>query len=244
VYAMHISWLFMTISTLLTYLLLLMLVRWIGSTQLTQLTMFNWVAGASMGNLAANMMAATTIRDWITSCYTLVLFTAATILAAYLALKSRTFRRVANGEPIVIIHKGKLLRQNLRKTKLNLDVLMMLLREKGFFAYSEIEYAILEPTGNLSILPVQAAQSVSKEDLVKGPDLSPRGQGPYIELVVDGEIDRDKLKSTGHDENWLFNQIRNHGGNRLEEVMYMAVNREGDVIIDLHRKEEEEARPT
>jgi uncharacterized membrane protein YcaP (DUF421 family) len=237
---MQISWLFLTLSTMITFVILLLLVRWIGSTQLTQLTMFNWVAGASMGNLAANMMATTNLKDWISSCYTLVMFTAATIIAAYFALKSRTFRRIANGEPIVIIHKGVLLRDNLRKTKLNIDVLMMLLREKGFFSYSEIEYAILEPTGNLSILPIQAAQSVSKEDLVKGPDLSPEGQGPYIELVVDGEVDRDKLDSTGYDEKWLFEQIREYGGKGLEDVMYMAVNKEGEIIIDLHRKEEED----
>ncbi|MBX5436076.1 MAG: DUF421 domain-containing protein [Alicyclobacillaceae bacterium] len=237
------SWLVLTLNTLVTFALLLVLVRWIGSTQLTQLTYFNWVAGASMGNIAADMMAARSWRDWTSAGLTLVVFTAAAILAAYIALKSRSFRRVSTGEPVVLIHKGALVRENLRRTKVNLDVLMMLLREKGYFAYDEIEYGILEPTGNLSILPVQAAQSVSKRDLVEGPDLCPEGQGPYVEIVVDGEVDRDKLRSTGRDEAWLEQEIRKRGGSGLADVMYLAVNAQGQVIIDLHRRNSSEDGP-
>lgn len=237
---MQIPWIFMTLSTLLTFLILLVLVRWLGSTQLSQLTMFNWVAGASMGNLAASMISATTVKDWIASSYTLVLFTAVSVVAAVLALKSRWIRRVANGEPIVLIHKGELIRHNLAKTKVNVDVLMMMLREKGYFAYSDIEYGIMEPSGNLSILPKQRTQSATKEDLAYGPDLSEKGQGPYTELVVDGEIDRDKLVSTHRDEAWLMQVIRHYGATSLEEVMYLAVNREGEIVIDLSREKVEE----
>ncbi|MCL6444803.1 MAG: DUF421 domain-containing protein, partial [Alicyclobacillus sp.] len=142
---MHVQWLFLTLSTVVTFSILLLLVRWLGSTQLTQLTYFNWVAGASMGNVAANMLTATDKSTWLSNCYTLILFTAVSFAAAFFALKSRTFRRVANGEPIVIIHKGEILRENLKRTQVNLDVLMMLLREKGYFSYGDIQFAILEP---------------------------------------------------------------------------------------------------
>jgi uncharacterized membrane protein YcaP (DUF421 family) len=233
---MSLYWVFLTVSILLTFVILLLLVRWIGSTQLTQLTFFNWVAGASMGNIAANMMASRTVLDWAASCYTLVVFTAATIIAAFIALKSRTFRRISNGEPLVLIHKGVVLRENLGRTKVNLDVLMMLLREKGYFSYADIEYAILEPTGNLSILPSQASQSVSKADLAYGPDLSDKGQGPYVEIIIDGEVDNDKLRSTGHDMEWLLEQVKRLGGESIEDVTYLAVNAEGEVIGDIHRK--------
>lgn len=232
---MHLHLLFATMSTLVTFVLLLLLVRWIGSTQLTQLTYFNWVAGASMGNLAANMMSTTNTGTLITSGYSLALFTLATIVAAYVALKSRSFRRIANGEPVVLIHKGALLRENLRRSKVNLDVLLMMLREKGYFAYADIEYAILEPTGNLSILPTAATQSASKKDLVHPPDLSGKGQGPYVEIVVDGHIDQDKLASTGRDEAWVRDVLEKHDVRELADVMYLGVNKEGEVVIDAHR---------
>lgn len=229
-------WFLFTLSTLVTFCVLLVLVRIIGSTQLTQLTYFNWVAGAAMGNLAANMIVSKNLQDWVISCYTLILFALAAVFAAILALKFRQFRRITNGEPVVLIHKGILLRQNLRKTKINLDVFMMLLREKGFFTYSDIEYAILEPTGNLSVLPKQEVQSVSKIDLVNGPNLSPTDEGPYTEIIVDGEIDKDKLQSTKHDIAWVYKQIKNLGGNSIEDVFYLAVNRQGEVIADLNRR--------
>ncbi|KLU59840.1 hypothetical protein CEB3_c39740 [Peptococcaceae bacterium CEB3] len=230
-------WPFLTISALATFAILLLLVRLIGSTQLTQLTYFNWVAGAAMGNVAANMLLATDLRTWAISCYALILFSILSILAAVVALKSRLFRRISNGEPIVLIHKGIMLRQNLRKTKVNLDVLMMLLREKGYFTFSDIEYAILEPTGNLSILPRQASQSVSKIDLVQGPNLSGKGEGPFTEIIVDGEIDNDKLRSTKYDNTWLNEQLKKLGASSPEDVLYLAVNPLGEVIADLHRKE-------
>ncbi|UOF88890.1 DUF421 domain-containing protein [Fodinisporobacter ferrooxydans] len=229
-------WIFYTLSTILTFAILLTMVRLIGSTQLTQLTFFNWVAGAAMGNLAANMIASKSASDWAQSCYTLILFSIVSILATLLALRFRPFRRIANGEPVVLIHKGIMFRENLRKTKVNLDVLMMLLREKGYFSYSDIEFAILEPTGNLSILPKEESQSVSKIDLVQGVKLSEKGQGPYVEIVIDGEIDNDKLISTGHDKAWLDEQIKKLGGKTLADVFYLAVNKQGEIIVDFHRR--------
>lgn len=234
---MNVPFLFITLSTLVTFAVLLLMVRWIGSTQLTQLTFFNWVAGASMGNVAANMLTATNKGLWMSNCYALVLFSGVSVAAAFIAIKSRGFRRVANGEPTVIIHKGIILRENLRKVQVNLDVLMMLLREKGYFSYNEIEYAILEPTGNLSILPSPESQSASKADLAHGPDLSAKGQGPYVEVVVDGEIDHDKLKKTGHTEAWVRDIIKQRGGGGLKDVMILAVDKDGEVIVDLHRRD-------
>jgi len=238
---LHNAWFFATATTLLTFGVLLVLVRWLGSTQLSQLTFFNWVAGATLGNLAANMISSTSIQSFVGNCYTMVLFAGVALLAGVIALKSRWFRRVANSEPVVLIHHGKILRDNLAKSRVNLDLLMMLLREKGYFSYSDISYGILEPSGNLSILPLQETQSVSKADLAYGPDLSERGQGPYVELVLDGEIDRDKLASSGHDGAWLKTEIRKQGGTSVADVMYLAVNEQGEVIADMARRHGKES---
>lgn len=239
---MHTAWLSLTLSTVVTFALLLLLARWIGSTQLTQLTFFNWVAGASMGNIAANMIDAKTASDWWSNAYALVVFTFASVAAAFLALKSRQFRRVANGEPVVLIHRGVLMRGNLRRTKVNVDVLMMLLREKGYFSYKDVDYAIMEPTGNLSILPTVASQSASKRDLADGPDLSDKGQGPYMEIVIDGDVDADKLRESGYDNRWLQAQLRDVGVSGPEDVLYLAVNKEGEILVDLKHRDEESSR--
>jgi uncharacterized membrane protein YcaP (DUF421 family) len=232
---MNIHWLLIASFTVLTFFILLLFVRWIGSTQLSQITFFNWVAGACMGNIGANMISAHSAKGWTENFFALLVFTLATIVAAWISLKNRGLRRLANGEPVILIHKGILLRENLRKSKVNIDVLMMLLRQKGYFAYQQIEYAILEPAGSLSILPVQEAQSVSKKDLKEGPDLSKEEGGPYAEIVIDGAIDEDKLYKTGHDKIWLQRQILDSGASDISEVTYLAVNKQGRVIVDANR---------
>ncbi|QQE76816.1 DUF421 domain-containing protein [Alicyclobacillus sp. SO9] len=232
---MNIHWLLIAAFTVLTFLVLLAFVRWIGSTQLSQVTFFNWVAGACMGNIGANMISAHNTKGWTENFFALLVFTLATIVAAWISLKNRGLRRLANGEPVILVHKGILLRENLKKTKVNIDVLMMLLRQKGYFAYQDIEYAILEPTGSLSILPVQEAQSVSKKDLKDGPDLSEDKGGPFAEIVIDGTIDEDKLYKTGHDKIWLQRQILDSGAAGLSEITYLAVNKQGHVIVDANR---------
>jgi uncharacterized membrane protein YcaP (DUF421 family) len=194
-----------------------------------------------MGNIAANMITSNTIRDWMISGYSLVVFTTAAILAAFFSLKSRSFRRVANGEPLVLIHKGIILRNNLAKSRVNLDVLMMLLREKGYFSYGDIDYAILEPTGNLSILPIPQFQTASKGDLAVGPDLDDKGGGPFIELIVDGELDFDKLREIKVKESWVLEQITKLGGEGLQDVTYFAMNHEGKVLADLNRRKNSRA---
>ncbi|CAA7600231.1 Uncharacterised domain UPF0702, alpha/beta domain protein [Acididesulfobacillus acetoxydans] len=80
-------------------------------------------------------------------------------------------------------------------------------------------------------------QSVSKIDLARGPDLSGRGEGPFTEIIVDGEVDKDKLRNTKHDNTWLGEQLKNLGASSSEDVLFLAVNPLGEVIADLHRRE-------
>ncbi len=228
------AFVFASSSTLITFILLLVLVRWIGSTQLTQLTFFNWVAGASMGNIAANMISTTNSSAWLLNAYTLILFTLCSVAAAWIALKSRPFRLATNGQPVVLIHRGSILRSNMKAAKVNVDILLMMLREKGYFEYSAIEYAILEPTGNLSILPSQAIQSATKKDLVEGPDLSDKGQGPYTPIIIDGEVDMKRLRYRGLTMDWVTKKVAELGVTSISDVILLGVSREGELIVDIH----------
>ncbi len=231
------GYVWLTISTLLTYVILLALVRWIGSTQLSQITFFNWVAGASMGNVAANMISADNRQDWFRACFALTVFTAATVVAATLALRSRKLRGVANGSPTILIYKGIIQRENLRKTKVNIDVLLMLLRQQGCFSPKEVEVAILESTGALSVLPITEAQTVNKGDIAHGPKLSDDTQAPYYEIIIDGEVDYGALADVGYDRGWLLHQLAKLNVESPKQVTLLAVNRSGNVIADTHRLE-------
>ncbi|WP_067620947.1 DUF421 domain-containing protein [Alicyclobacillus acidiphilus] len=159
---MAIHWLTVALTTVITFTILLALVRWIGETQISQATYFNWVAGACMGNIAANMITSEGASGVITGAIQLFFFSCITILASTLSLKSRWFRRVASGEPVILIHRGEYNLKHMKKSKIDLDLLRQLLREQGYFDYRQIEYAILEPTGSLSVLPMPDAVNKSE----------------------------------------------------------------------------------
>lgn len=190
-----------------------------------------------MGNVAANMISAENRHDWLRSCFALALFTAVTILCAMLSLRSRRIRQVANGSPVVVIYKGVIQRDNLRKTKVNIDVLLMLLRQQGCFSPKEVEVAILEATGILSVLPVIDAQTVNKADIAHGPKMSDDTQGPYTEIIMDGQVDYKALANAGYDKGWLLQQLARFDAKSPEEVTLLSVNLSGYVIADTHRKD-------
>lgn len=156
------QWIFGICSTLLTFPLLLFMVRWIGKTQISNSTYFNWVAGACMGNIGANIITSHTFQDILLNASELILFSAITVLFAFLALKSQTFRSITSGLPIVLVDNGTIIYENLKKSKVTRDLLKEMLREQGHFDYQTIRWAILEPTGILSVLP-QDDHSDSKE---------------------------------------------------------------------------------
>ncbi|WEG11882.1 DUF421 domain-containing protein [Pullulanibacillus sp. KACC 23026] len=156
---MGIHWLFNVLTTCITFPFLLLLVRWIGKTQISQATYFNWVAGACMGNIGANIIASSDIKGIVNSAVQLFLFSGLTVLASYIALKSRKFRSATSGLPLVLINNGRIVFENLKKSKVNKDLLKQMLREQGHFNYEAIRWAILEPTGILSVLPMKEAES-------------------------------------------------------------------------------------
>lgn len=157
-------WLFGICSTILTFSLLLFLVRWIGKTQISNSTYFNWVAGACMGNISASIITSHNIQGFLLSATELIVFAGTTVLASLIALKSQTFRSVTSGLPIVLVSNGTIIYGNLKKSKVNKDLLKEMLREQGHFDYKKIRWAILEPTGILSVLTQDdQAQSQNKK---------------------------------------------------------------------------------
>lgn len=155
---------FMAVAAIITFGFLLLLIRWIGETQVSQATYFNWVAGACMGNIAANMLSANTWATIWQSAVELAMFAGVTVLAAFFALKSKHFRSLTSGVPILLVHKGEFVFEHMKRGKINQDLLKQMLREQGYFDYQQIETAILEPTGSLSVLPKSTQNNAESDD--------------------------------------------------------------------------------
>ncbi|MGP7816589.1 DUF421 domain-containing protein [Niallia sp. 01092] len=131
---------------------------------ISQMTYHDFIAAITLGSIAANMAFNIQIKFWsITTC--IIVFSFITLLATLLTLKNRDARKSISGDPTVIIENGKILERNLKNLKYTMDSLNQVLREKDVFNIEEVEFAIMESDGHISVLKKTPYQNVTKKDL-------------------------------------------------------------------------------
>ena len=165
------------------------------------------------------------------SYFTLIIFSGILYILTFVALKSRKARKWVSGKPTVVIENGKILEQNLRKLKLTLDTLSQELREKNIFDFGEVDYAVLELNGKISVLKKPEYLPVIRKDL--GISSSSKTTFP-IELIMDGEIIFDNLRANSLTEKWLFEELNNRGLS-VAEVSYAVKTTGGTLFFDQYK---------
>lgn len=139
------------LETIITFCILLLYTRLLGKKQMSHLTFFNYITGITIGSIAANMVMLDT-RSFYKELASLTIWCILTELVSFIALKSPKLRKNLDGTPTIIMKNGVIDKKALGSLRLNVDDLTMLLREKDIFDLSEVDYAILEPHGRLSVL--------------------------------------------------------------------------------------------
>jgi len=217
-----------SIRATIGFCVLLFLTRILGKKQMGQLTIFTYINGIALGNIAGNMVVDKDISiiDSITGLTVWVLLT---IIVEVLSLKSAKARTILDGEPAIVIKKGKIMYDVLTSQRLNIDDLTMLLRTNNVFSIKDVEYAILEPNGQLSVLKKPEIEQVTKKDL----NLPPQDI-LYIptEIIVDGKLVEKNLKEIGQTCEWLYQKLKQAGLNSVSQVIYAEVQSDGSLYID------------
>lgn len=223
------------LQAVVSFVILLILTRIIGKQQVSQLTYYEYINGITFGSIAANM-ATDSFAKFSDHLAGLLTYGVLTFLAAYIALKSRKMRKIINGEPVVVIQDGKILENNLRKMKLNLDEFTMLLRLKDIFDFTQVKLAIIEPSGGLSVIKKAEYENVERKDL----GLKAQGTSLGTEVIQDGIINKNNLKRLGLDEKWLLEQLKMRHIFALDGVEYAVVTDNKRLILDLKADEIED----
>lgn len=212
------------------FLGVILITRIIGKSQMGQLTVTDFVNAVVVGSLAAAMVVdlKTPVVYYV---FSLVLIGGLTIGLQYLALQNRVVRKVFEDEPTIVIHNGKVLEDKMARIRYHMDDLMMLLREKDVFNIADVEFAIAEPNGGLSVLLKSQKQPVTPEDL----QIPTAYEGLSTELIMDGVVIQQNLVQTGLTEDWLFGELEKRGIQNLNHVMLAALDSQGDLFVDLRR---------
>ena len=216
------------VQAAVSFVILLILTRPIGKQQVSQLTYYEYINGITFGSIAANM-ATDSFDKFGDHLVGLLTYGVLTFMAALVALKSRKMRKLINGEPVVVIQDGKILENNLRKMKLNLDEFTMLLRLKDIFDFTQVKLAIIEPSGGLSVIKKSEYENVERRDL----KLKLEGTALAVEVVQEGKISVNNLNRLGLDEKWLRAQLKMRQIVDVAEVEYAVVTDNKRLLVDL-----------
>ena len=223
-----------TIKVILTALLsvvaLLVITKIMGHKQVAQLDFFDYVSGITIGSIGAEL--ATELEKPYRPLIALAVYGLVSILLRLLAQKLPRTRKYINGTPTILMHEGKLYRNNLKKAKLDLSEFMLLCRERGYFDLDEIQTAVFEHNGKLSVLPKAANRPATPEDL----KIAVKATHSGVEVILDGRVMGDNLSRLGKDENWLEKQLKRQGYEDAKEI-FLAVYRPEENKLTLYPKD-------
>jgi uncharacterized membrane protein YcaP (DUF421 family) len=209
------------------YLLTIMIMRLMGKSTIIQMTPYDLVAIIIVGTVASEPLIST--EYWPTLA-ALAILVGLHILFSYLTL-NQIGNRFFLGEPTMLIKNGEILEDNLEKSHLSMSQLLSILRSKGYPKIADVDYAILEPIGEVSIIPKVANTPVTVEHL----KIPIQDEGLPIAVIVDGRIQVRNLQLLGQTKDWLLEQLRQNNLNE-KEIMYAYVNEKSKKLNINRRK--------
>lgn len=206
-----------------------MLTRLNGREQISQLTYFEYVTGITIGSIAGTLT--TTIEDpYVPGLLGMAVWSLLPYLSGLLVLKSTTARAILEGEPVIVIQNGKIDEEAMGRQRLNLDDLMLLLRQKDIFNIGEVENAIFERNGELTVQRKSQMNPVTPSDL----NLSTQYQGLPTTIVQDGVIIENRLKEISLSKAWLIKKLQDeYKINSIDRVSIAQLDTSGNLYVDL-----------
>ena len=224
-----------SIRTAILYLLVVLTMRLMGKRQIGELQPYEFVITIMISDLASLPMqdSRLPLLQGIIPIITLLFLK--TILTQ-IGLKFQSTRKFVDGEPCILIYKGRINYSTLKKQQLNIDELLEELRLANYFNLDEIQYAILENDGQMSILPVDYNSSKSNcEKSTQNAEVTL----PKV-LISDGKINKNSLTSINKDEKWILNLLKNHNILSIKHVLIALYDTEGKFKFQLFDEYEKE----
>jgi uncharacterized membrane protein YcaP (DUF421 family) len=208
--------------------ILFIITKIIGKKQISQISFFEYVSGITIGSIAAEVIMG--LESKISyGVIAIIIFGVVTLLVDFASLKSKKFRDSAEGHGTVFIKDGKIQEENLKKERYSADELATLLRRKDVFKAADVEFAVLEPTGDLSILLKKENQPLTAKDL----RLKVANEKEPQTIIMDGKIINDSMAEAGKTRAWLNLELEKLGVT-IENVFYAQIDSYGELTVDLY----------
>jgi uncharacterized membrane protein YcaP (DUF421 family) len=214
------------IRTLILYAIVVVVMRIMGKRQIGQLQPFELVVAIMISELAAVPMQNTGI-PLINGIIPIITLLVAQISMSFINLKSTKARAIICGKPTILIENGKIFEQHLQKEMYTLNDLLEQLRSKDISNIADVEYAILETNGQLSVIPKSQKRPLTPEDL----NIPTKYEGLPLDLIIDGKIMKNNLAKASLDETWLKNQLLKFGVKNIDDVLFCSLDNQGSLYF-------------
>lgn len=197
-------------------LALFILTKIMGNKEMSQLSMFDYIIGITIGSIAAEMSTALE-NDFMQPLLAMIIYALASVVISFVSYKSLKVNRFLTGPSLILLDNGEIYRNNLKKAKLDITEFLMQCRTSGYFNLSDIQTAILEPNGKISFLPKAEKRPATPSDM----NISVPVDRVVVNVVLDGIVLKENLYHTGNDELWLEKQLVSQGIQNVDDI-YLA----------------------
>ena len=204
------------LTSILSVVSLFVIAKIMGHKQMAQLDFFDYITGITIGSIAAEL--ATELEAPWKPLVAMIIYGLVALGLTILAHKFPKTRKYVNGTPTIVMDNGKLYRENMKKAKLELSEFMVLCRQEGYFNINDIETAVFEYNGRITILPKSEKRPLTPEDM----NITPEKAEICTEIIMDGRILHENLKRLGHDLTWLDKQLKKQKYDNAKEI-YLGI---------------------
>ncbi|WHH60057.1 DUF421 domain-containing protein [Petroclostridium sp. X23] len=212
---------------IITILLLALVVTLIaGRRKIGELPVFDFIVIITLGAIIGADIADPKIHHLPTA-YAVILLVGVQYLYSIVIIKNRKIGNLITFEPVVVIENGQFVKANLRKLKYSIDNILMMLREKDVFDVNEVEFAIIESTGQISVLKKSQYQPITAKEI----KLNTEYKGLSIPLIVEGEVYEENLNKLNLSKDWLIAQLKDKNIESVESVFFAVINTDGQLYV-------------
>lgn len=204
------------LTSILSVVSLFIIAKIMGHKQMAQLDFFDYITGITIGSIAAEL--ATELESPWKPLVAMVIYGAVSLGLTIIVRKFPKTRKFVNGTPTIVMNNGKLYRKNMKKAKLELSEFMVMCRQEGYFNINDIQTAIFEYNGRLTILPKSTKRPLEPEDM----NITPQKEELNTEIIMDGRILHENLERLGLDLTWLEKQLKQQKYNNAKEI-YLGI---------------------
>lgn len=212
--------------TLLMMFILFILAKLIGKKQVSQLNLFDYIIGITIGSIVADI-SLDLEKNLLSGVFCLISYGVLSILVSYVTMKSIILRRFLIGVPTILIENNKIIEGGLKKSKLDVNELLAEARSQGYFNLEDIEYAIMETNGNISFMPINSSSPATKKDVKAKIDK----ESLVANVIIDSNLLDKNLKEMHKDKKWLDSTLKKQGYNNYDNIMLATLDINDKVVV-------------